>query len=101
MKLHRAWYVGLIPLLPSMASADLPLSNAELGQMEGILSFCSKVNPELTKVNQQRLALLIGKASAQELADARSSEEYKAAYASAVSESDRKAPAKACNGEGR
>jgi hypothetical protein len=55
------------------------MSNAALGQVEGILKFCSQVNAQVAKNAQAQSVLLIGKASTKDLVEARNSAEYKAA----------------------
>ena len=58
----------------------MPGGNQALGQLDAIVNYCSSLDPALQRAGQQRLSAITGKASAQELADARSSDEYREAY---------------------
>jgi len=79
MKVLRVLCLCLAIVVPQIALAELPLSNKTLEQVEGILDFCSQVNPQLAKYNEKSRTL-VGKASPKDLADARKSDEYKDAY---------------------
>ena len=57
--------------------AELPISNANLGQSESVLDFCSKVNPKSSDQYKEPGNALVGNASEKDLAKARSSGEYK------------------------
>jgi hypothetical protein len=80
MKFHRVLCGCLALSASQFALADLPMSRPALGQLEGILNFCAKVDPSMAKQYQERSALLLGKASDKDLADARDSDEYRQAY---------------------
>jgi hypothetical protein len=62
------------------AHAEAPISGQALGQLDAIVAYCTKLDPALGPAGEQRIAALTGKASTQQLADARSSDEYRAAY---------------------
>jgi hypothetical protein len=67
-------------LWSQLLAAEVPGGNQGLGQLEAIINFCSGLDPALQHAGQQRLSSITGKASFQELADARSSDEYRDAY---------------------
>lgn len=72
---------GLAMLLGSpLLAADVPGGKQALGQLDAIVNYCSSLDPALERAGQQRLKTITGKASAQELADARSTDEYHEAY---------------------
>jgi len=99
MKLRMA-FSALVLSLPGLASADLALSSAALGQVEGILSFCSQKNPKLASIKESP-TMFVGKATADELAQARKSDEYKSAYeliAAELAKLDEESGTKACAG---
>jgi hypothetical protein len=64
------------------AAAELRISNKALGQAEGTLDFCTKVDPGSADKYKKRGKSLVGNASEDELAKARSSEDYKDTYSS-------------------
>jgi hypothetical protein len=80
MRVHRVLCLGLAMAVPQLALAELSVSNAGLGQVEGILHFCAKADPASIKSDAAQSKLLTGKASPKELTDARSSSEYLEAY---------------------
>lgn len=75
LKTHRLIAACLTVALPCLALADAP-SNVALGEVEGIVKFCAKINPELAKDAQTRLTVFTGKVSP----GARGSVEYKKGY---------------------
>ncbi len=101
MSVYRALSLCLAIGVPQLALAELPVSKQTLGQVDGILKYCAQANPRLAKSYEEQAALLIGKASAQELAEARKSDEYKQAYDSIrdqLSKLDKEHAAEACSG---
>lgn len=63
-----------------LLAADVPGGNQGLAQLDAIINYCSSLDPALQRAGQQRLSAITGKASPQELADARGSDEYRSAY---------------------
>jgi hypothetical protein len=80
MKINRVLCLSLALAVPQFALAELPVSSQTLGQVEGILSFCTKMDSGLAKYYEQQSRALVGNATAKELAEARDSSEYKEAY---------------------
>ena len=82
MKLATVLVPGLALLLGSpLLAAEVPGGNQALGQLDAIVNFCSSLDPALERAGQQRLAVILSRATSQELADARSSDEYRETYA--------------------
>jgi hypothetical protein len=97
---RRALCLSLVVVVPRLALADLPYSTATLGQLEGILNFCSTLDPELAKNRERAMALLLGKVSPADLANARGSEEYQTAYdaiSAELNKMDRQHAAETCS----
>ena len=80
MKIYRTLCLGAAIALPQLALAELPMANDALGQAESALDFCSKANPKAAAKYKVRGKTLVGNASEKDLADARSSGEYKDTY---------------------
>ena len=100
MRIRRVPCLCMAFVVPQLALADLPVNKQALGQVEGILKFCAQASPQLAKSYEEQGALLIGKASAQELAEARKSSEYKQAYESIrdqLSKLDKEDATQACS----
>ena len=100
MRIRRVLCLCMAFVVPQLALADLPVNKQALGQVEGILKFCAQASPQLAKSYEEQAALLIGKASAQELAEARKSSEYKQAYESIrdqLSKLDKEDATQACS----
>jgi hypothetical protein len=82
MKINRILFVCLAIAIPQLTMAKLPSSNDEFGKVERTLSFCSNLKPESAAKYQEIAKRDVGKANAKELAEARKTPEYKAAYES-------------------
>lgn len=63
-----------------LAMAELPFPTKALGQIEGTLDFCAQMNPKAAAEYKERGKAIIGKASEKDLAEARTSAEYKESY---------------------
>jgi len=72
-------------VLPPVAMADLPMSPEALGQVEGVLGFCARVDPGAKTRYEQQAEALRGAASRDDLEEARKSDAYRGAF-DAVSE---------------
>ena len=86
MKILRIVCLGAAFALPQLALASLPVPNDVFGRMEGALDFCAKVNPQSAAKYQEQKKVLVQGASEKEVAEARSSKEYKEGYDSAKDE---------------
>ena len=64
MRVHRVLCLGLAMAVPQLALAELSVSNAGLGQVEGILHFCAKADPASIKSDAAQSKLLTGKDAA-------------------------------------
>jgi hypothetical protein len=91
MKISRTFLLGMTLSLAPLALSKFILPPKALGQMEGTLDFCVQVDSDSAEKYQQRGKALVRDASEKELSDARSTEEYKEAYAWIQAELD-KAP---------
>jgi hypothetical protein len=81
MKRLKILVAGLAVALSSpLLAADVPGGNQGLAQLDAIINYCSGLDPALQKAGQQRLSAITGKASPQELAAARASDEYREVY---------------------
>lgn len=69
--------------LAPVAHAELQLSAAALGQLEAVVEHCGRVNAASAEGYKSFAKGLMGNATDKELAEARESAEYRAAYAAA------------------
>src|SRR5258705_11783041 len=65
------------------ARADLPVSGAVLGQLEAVFEYCGRVNPASAERYKGFIKGLTGNATDKDLAEARSSAEYRDAHEAA------------------
>jgi hypothetical protein len=63
-----------------LAQGDQALAARSLGRVESIQSFCAQVSPQSAKTVEAMSAGLIGQASAEDLKNARNSDEYREVY---------------------
>lgn len=101
MTIHRLLCCCLAAALSQAAVAESSVNGQALGQVEGILTFCSKLDPQLAKAGSERSSLLTNQVSPEDLAKIRNSAEYKQAYASVSAElakADRQKAAETCGG---
>lgn len=80
MKIYRILFLGAAMALPQFAPAEPEVSNQTLGQVEGVVNFCSQADAKAAPRYKEKAKALIGDLSAEDLAKARKSEEYKTAY---------------------
>jgi hypothetical protein len=89
-KNHRIMWLGLAAALPLQALASPP-SNAAIGQMEAILTFCANSNPALASRAQLTMQMLGGTTAA----GARTTVAYQNAFKSASAQLAKLTPAEA------
>ncbi len=81
----------------TLALAKLPVPNDVLGRVEGALDFCAQADPQSAEKYQAKKKDLMQGATAEELADARASQEYKDAHQSTTDEMSKQPKEKAKN----
>jgi hypothetical protein len=86
MRRSRIACISAILLLGPLALAKLPVPNEVLGRVEGALDFCAQADPQSADKYQAKKKDFAQGATADELADARASQDYKDAYQSATGE---------------
>jgi hypothetical protein len=86
MRVVRVGCVSAILMLVSLAMAKLTVPNGVLGRVEGALDFCAQADPQSAAKYQEKKKTLVNGASEEELAEARTSEDYKEGYQSATDE---------------
>src|SRR6266436_9728925 len=79
MKIHPILCLSAAIALPQLALTKLPPKPA-LGQVEGTLDFCTQVDQRSATKYQEYKKILIQGVPEKEVAEARKSTEYKAAY---------------------
>jgi len=82
MKINRILFVCLAIAIPQLTMAKLPFSNDEFGKVRTHAQFLLRSQPESAAKYQEIVKRYVGKATAKELAEARKTPEYKAAYES-------------------
>jgi hypothetical protein len=82
MKNNRILFVFAAITIPQLTIAKLPFANDEFGKVKRTLSVCSKVKSESAAKYQEIAKRYVGNATVKELAEARKTPEYKAAYES-------------------
>jgi hypothetical protein len=100
MKLEKALCLAVALLIPELALAKLPFSNELFGKVEGTLDFCAQIDPHKAEKYQEKKKLIVKDLPDNEVAEARASEEYKAAYQSTTEEAakaPREEAAKSCS----
>jgi hypothetical protein len=80
MKVSHVLYVLAAVALPPLAQADAPLSPRALGALQGVVDFCSRVDPKDSKQLGQQAGLLMRGLSANTIAADKNTAEYKQAY---------------------
>jgi len=63
-------YLDVALVIPQLATATVPMPAQHLGQVEGILDYCGKVNPGAASTYKELKKLMDGDASANDLAEA-------------------------------
>src|SRR3981189_2564708 len=82
MKINRILFVCLAIAIPQLTMGKLPFSNDAFGNAPRTPSFCCDLKPESAAKYQEIVKRYVGEATAKELAEARKTPEYKAAYES-------------------
>jgi hypothetical protein len=80
MKILKTLCLVVAVFLPLIAQADLPFSNEGFGTVEAILDYCQQANASQAQKYEERKTALVRNLPEEEVAEARSSEEYKQAY---------------------
>ncbi len=94
MKMNACILIGALAIAP-LALAKLSTTPQSLGQVEGTLDFCSKLNPKSEVRYKEWGKMFVKDATAEELKKARSSNEYKEAYDSISEQLDKVSKEKA------
>jgi len=80
MKIHRIVCLAAAIVVPQLALAKLPFSSEAFGKVEGTLDFCAQADPPAAPRYQEQKKHLVRDVPEQEVAEARSTQEYKDAY---------------------
>lgn len=100
MKANRMLCLCLAITFPQLALAERQLTNQSLGTEQAMIDFCARIDPGTATKYQQQAELLVQGVPEEELGKARSTDDYKEAYAlasaalGAISKPD---AAEACN----
>ena len=86
MKIVRCLSLGAILLIPNLAGAELPMTNAAFGKVEGLIDFCAKTTPQNAEKFKEGRKQIAKGASENDVNEARKTPEYKEAYASMTGE---------------
>jgi hypothetical protein len=79
--LGAGWLAAGWLALPSLAQADGPALNAQtLGFTESVLNYCGPIEPALALKLREKVKQLVERATEQQIAEARNSDEYRKAY---------------------
>jgi hypothetical protein len=91
MRIHRILLVCAAIAIPQLSNAKLPFSNDVFGKVEGILNYCSEVNPESAAKYRDVAKAFVKDVPENEVTEARKSAEYKDSY-DGISEELNKVP---------
>lgn len=80
IKIHRIVCLVTAIVIPQLALAKLPFTNDAFGKIEGTLDFCAQVDPQAAPKYQEQKKQIVRNVPEQEVAEARSTQEYKDAY---------------------
>ena len=80
MKIRQITCLSIALFLPQLSPAKVAMPAQSLGQIESILDFCAKVNPELAPKLPDAKKVLAGDATDKEVAEVRAKQEYKDSY---------------------
>ncbi|HMK22927.1 MAG TPA: hypothetical protein VK466_11380 [Terriglobales bacterium] len=89
MKILHIACVSAVLTLGPLAFATLPVPSGVLGKVEGALDFCASADAKSADKYQEKKKEFAKGATADELADARASQDYKDGYQSANDELSR------------
>jgi hypothetical protein len=80
MRIHRILLICAAIAIPQLSNAKLPFSNDVLGKVEGILNYCSEVNPESAAKYLDVAKAFVKDVPEWEVTEARKTTEYKDSY---------------------
>jgi hypothetical protein len=80
MKIHRILLVCAALAIPQLSNAKLPFSNDAFGKVEGILTYCAKVNPESATKYHDAAKAFVKDVPEKEVTEARQTTEYKDSF---------------------
>jgi hypothetical protein len=80
MNIHRILFVCAALAIPQISNAKLPFSNDAFAKVEGILTYCAKVNPESATKYQDAAKAFVKDIPEKEVTEARQTSEYKDSY---------------------
>jgi hypothetical protein len=80
MKIHRILCLATAIVIPQVALAKLPFTNDAFGKVEGTLDFCAQVDPQAAPKYREQKKQIVRDVPEQEVAEARSTQEYKDGY---------------------
>jgi hypothetical protein len=80
MRIHRIICLAAAMVLPQIALAKLPMTNDVFGKSEGTLDFCAQADPASAPKYQARKKALVRDVPEKEVAEARTTKEYKDGY---------------------
>jgi hypothetical protein len=86
MKVNRILCLAAALVLPQLALAELPFPNDAFGKTEGILDFCTQVDPQDAPKYQEQKKALVRDVPKKEVEEARQTQEYREAYHSTSDE---------------
>jgi hypothetical protein len=86
MNIYRVLCCCAAVALPQLTWADLPFSNDVFGKIEGVMTYCAKVNPQAAGQYQAQAKALVQGVPAKVVLEARETPEYKEAYDAAGTE---------------
>jgi hypothetical protein len=86
MKIFRTLCLGAAIVIPQLALAKLPFSNDAFGRVEATLDSCTRADPAGAPKYQERKKSLVKDVPEKEVAEARTSQEYKDAYEATTTE---------------
>ncbi|HYL13133.1 MAG TPA: hypothetical protein VEV41_08860 [Terriglobales bacterium] len=80
MKIHRILCLVTAIVIPQLALAKLPFTSDAFGKVEGTLDFCAQLDRQAASKYQEQKKQIVRDVPEQEVAEARSTQEYKDAY---------------------
>jgi len=86
MRIFRIACLCAVLAFVPLALAKLAVPNEVLGKVEGALDFCAQADPQSASKYQEKKKDFVQGASDEEVAEARSSQEYKDNYQAATDE---------------
>src|ERR1700688_1896648 len=95
MKLYRVLALAAVTVLPQLALAAPPVTPKALGSVEATISFCSRVDSKNADKYKEFGKVVTRDMSEKELAEARSSSDYKETFDSITAELEKVSTEKA------